>query len=282
MVDMPWRFTNEVETYSDQVWGLLSVRPMEQTVPLTVIEHVRAGRRWSDDEMLFGWYEDQGRVCGAVSMTPPFPMLLAAVPDDTVAELVAALHGRRAIVPGVNGDDATVERFSKAWTADTGQDATTGMRLRLYVLDTLRRPAPEPPGRVRPAGQRDLDLVVDWMRAFQWEAEAQTADVEPMARGQVNDGRLWLWEDEASSAVAMAGRQAIAAGVSRVGPVYTPPANRRHGYGAAVTAACTEDALRRGAEHVVLFTDLANPTSNSIYQQIGYRPVSDRTVVHFD
>lgn len=73
----------------------------------------------------------------------------------------------------------------------------------------------------------------------------------------------------------------MVAGVTRVGPVYTPPEGRRNGYGTAVTAACTAGALQAGAEHVVLFTDLANPISNSIYQQIGYRPVSDRVILSF-
>lgn len=79
----------------------------------------------------------------------------------------------------------------------------------------------------------------------------------------------------------MAGRNQ-AAGVARVGPVYTPTDHRRLGYGAAVTAACTRDALDRGVDAVVLFTDLANPTSNAIHQQIGYRPVRDQSVIRFD
>jgi predicted GNAT family acetyltransferase len=79
----------------------------------------------------------------------------------------------------------------------------------------------------------------------------------------------------------MACRHRTAAGVARVGPVFTPPEHRRHGYGAAVTAACTRDALERDADDVVLFTDLDNPTSNAIYQRLGYLPVSDHAVVRF-
>ena len=79
----------------------------------------------------------------------------------------------------------------------------------------------------------------------------------------------------------MAARNITVAGVSRIGPVYTPPAFRRHGYGAAATAACTQDALERGARQVVLFTDQANPTSNGIYQRIGYRALDDRLILRF-
>jgi predicted GNAT family acetyltransferase len=81
--------------------------------------------------------------------------------------------------------------------------------------------------------------------------------------------------------VSMAGRTRVVSGMTRIGPVYTPPEHRRRGYGAAVTAVLTASALEAGATEVVLFTDLANPTSNSVYLRIGYRAVSDRLVLAF-
>jgi predicted GNAT family acetyltransferase len=79
----------------------------------------------------------------------------------------------------------------------------------------------------------------------------------------------------------MAGISRPEAGMVRVAAVYTPPEVRGRGYGGAVTAAVTRSALDAGAAHVVLFTDLANPTSNALYQRLGFRPVEDRTVVEF-
>ena len=68
----------------------------------------------------------------------------------------------------------------------------------------------------------------------------------------------------------------------RIGPVYTPPEQRRRGYGSALTAALTQQLLDGGRRFCFLFTDLANPTSNSIYQRIGYRPVTDVDLWAFD
>jgi predicted GNAT family acetyltransferase len=73
-----------------------------------------------------------------------------------------------------------------------------------------------------------------------------------------------------------------AAGMSRIGPVWTPPEHRGHGYGSAATAAASRWALDADAAHVVLFTDLANPISNSIYPKIGYQPVHDVVDLAFD
>lgn len=69
--------------------------------------------------------------------------------------------------------------------------------------------------------------------------------------------------------------------MSRIGPVYTPTDQRGRGYASAVTAAASAHALAQGAAEVLLYTDLANPTSNSIYQQIGYRPVEDCLTLDF-
>lgn len=277
---MPWDLTDDVEVYAERVWDLLAASPAENTIALTVIQKVRAGFRWSAEPMLFGWC-DAGQVSGAVSMTPPYELLLAAVPDGALDELVAALRTQIVGVPGVNGETATVDRFAAAWIAGSPLRATTTVRLRLYALRTLLPPTQPPAGRPRRACVGDVDTAAAWFTAFQTEAGVHAADVEPDVRDRIENGLLWLWEDSAGTVVSLAGRNRAAAGVARVGPVYTPPRHRRHGYGAAVTAACTSDALHRGADHVVLFTDLANPTSNTIYQHIGYRPVRDHKVVHF-
>jgi predicted GNAT family acetyltransferase len=153
--------------------------------------------------------------------------------------------------------------------------------LALYELGTLCPPEPPPAGRARVADTRDLEVGIRWYSAFQAETLAPVTDVEPFVRERLDDGRLWLWDDETGGPVSLAARTTAVAGVARVAPVYTPPEQRRRGYGAAVTAACTADALERGTERVVLFTDLSNPTSNAIYQQIGYRPIGRRRDVAF-
>jgi predicted GNAT family acetyltransferase len=79
----------------------------------------------------------------------------------------------------------------------------------------------------------------------------------------------------------MAGASRLEAGMIRVMAVYTPPGLRGRGYAGAVTTSVSQAALDAGAADVVLFTDLANPTSNALYQRLGYRPIEDRTVVEF-
>jgi GNAT superfamily N-acetyltransferase len=279
---MPWSFSDDPHRYAEQVLDLLTARPDVNTVPLTVLETLRAGQRFSDVGPLFGWYSDGGAVTGAISMTPPYGVLLAELPPGSEGELVAGLRERAVEVPDAMGTVDTAGRFAASWTAGTGLDTQVAMRQRAYTLDALRPPTPPPTGRARVAVPADLEVVMGWVTRFHAEAEESSAAPQPeMYQRRIELGLLWLWLDEQGSPVSMAGRNVTVAGVSRIGPVYTPPIRRRHGYGAAVTAACTQDALDRGARQVVLFTDVANPTSNSIYQQLGYRPLDERVIVRF-
>jgi len=68
--------------------------------------------------------------------------------------------------------------------------------------------------------------------------------------------------------------------IARIGPVYTPPERRRHGYAGALTAELSKHLLNKGAK-VMLFTDAKNPTSNSVYQKIGYRKIRDNMRISF-
>jgi predicted GNAT family acetyltransferase len=278
---VPWTLTGDFEAYAERTEALLTSSPAEHTVSLTVIETVRAGRRWSDEPMLFGWYEEAGEVRGAVFRTPPFEWLLAVVPEEATADLVAVLRSANADVPGVNGDVAGVDRFAAAWTAATGQRATITLALDLYELGTLRHPDPPPAGRARPAEEADLDVAIRFYTGFQDEVPTPLTEVLPLVRERMDDRRLWLWEHGAGVVASLAARTAAVAGVSRIAPVYTPPEHRRHGYATAVTAACTADALARDAERVVLYTDVADPSANAMYQRIGFRPIGGRRVVRF-
>lgn len=277
---MPWEITKDVEVYAERVWPLLAAHPAQNTVALTVIESLRAGYRWCEEGTVFGWYDD-GRVSGAVSLTPPYELLLTVVPDASVDELVTELRLREVAVPGVHGESGLVERFAAAWIGGTPWRATTAMNMRLYQLETLHPPTPSPPGHARRAHSGDGDLAVRWFTAFHGDTGSHSVDDQAVVRHRIDNGRLWMWEDPTGSVVSMAGRHPTAAGVARVAPVYTPAQHRRRGYGTAVTAACTSDALDCGAQQVVLYTDLSNPTSNRIYQRIGYRPISDRATVRF-
>jgi hypothetical protein len=152
------------------------------------------------------------------------------------------------------------------------------MAQRIYRTTTARAPS-EVPGRARPYAEPDRELVLAWVDAFSEEAlqgRAVPLESERWLDRRLADpeGEILLWEDAGEPVSLAAAGNATPNGL-RVGPVYTPPESRRRGYAEAVTATLTRRAMERGHRFCFLFTDLGNPTSNAIYQRIGYEPVAD-------
>jgi RimJ/RimL family protein N-acetyltransferase len=280
---MAWQLTEDLETFLTTAGGFLRARPAANTIMLTAVELLRAkgATAYGDAIPLFGWQADpDGTVAAAFLHTPPYPVVLTDMTDAAAAELAVLLAGRAHQAPGVNATLGPGAAFAAAWQERTGQPARTGMRMRLYVLGTLLPPDPPPPGQARTAEAADRDLMLAWLDAFQDEAQPPGPnESERVVSDRIGWG-LVLWEHEGRP-VSMAGRHRAAAGQARVGPVYTPPGLRGRGFGGAATAAVTQAALDAGAEAVVLFTDLDNPASNTLYQRLGYRPVSDWAVLRF-
>ncbi|HEY7018095.1 MAG TPA: GNAT family N-acetyltransferase, partial [Gaiellaceae bacterium] len=157
-----------------------------------------------------------------------------------------------------------------------GVEAKLTIAQRAFRADHVDPPRPTP-GRMRPYTPADREVAVRWMDAFVEEAlpHAQPESSEEFVEhrtAEPNAG-LVLWED--GEVVSFAGYGGLTPHGIRIGPVYTPPELRGRGYASALTAALTQQLLDGGRRFCFLFTDLANPTSNSIYQRIGYEPVTD-------
>src|SRR5262249_17758262 len=155
---------------------------------------------------------------------------------------------------------------------------TVTMRERLYRLGDLVPPQGVP-GAASVADRTEVDVLSGWRVAFLAEALGKpSADPAAWVADRLSYGGLTVWRGD-GVARSMAPPPVATAGMVRVGCVYTPPAQRQRGYAGAVTAAVSRAAREAGASEVVLFTDLANPTSNGVYQRLGYLPVEDRVVL---
>jgi predicted GNAT family acetyltransferase len=280
---MAWTLTESLDSYLSCAGDFLRSRPVQHTIQLTAAESLRIGgaSAFGETAPLFGWWRSaEGRVTAVLLHTPPYQLLLTRLPANSAQPLAEELAGRGRQLAGVTGEQGDAAAFAAAWSTLTGQGWREFRRSRLFHLGRLQPPEPAPGGAARVATATDRDLLESWLRAF----TAEIADLAGPGPGWVADrlsyGGLTLWED-GGAAVSMAGVQRRVAGVVRVAPVYTPPERRGRGYAAAVTAAASQAALDAGAAHVVLFTDLANPTSNALYQRLGYRPVEDRVVLEF-
>ena len=184
----------------------------------------------------------------------------------------------------MNAHPEVAEAFADAWREARGGRGSVHVHVnqRLYRLAKLSWPDPAPDGTARVADDSDVPLLADWFTAFAFEVHDMGRGVDQTAavRERVSYGGITVWE-AGGEPVALAGATRQVAGMVRIGPVYTPPERRGRGYGSAATAAACERLLEAGADDVLLYTDLANPVSNSIYQRIGFRAVEDRVSLEF-
>ena len=265
---MEWVVEKDLTAYVDRVLPWLERSPIWNTVPATVLLTRRDGTITGPEPWL-AWLDDgAGEVAGVALRTPPRGLLIPPLPDGAAAGLAEVVPPD---LPGAAGPTSQATEFTAAYAARTGATAQPGDHLRLYELPGLV-PPPAPPGAARVAGSADVDLVHRMFVDFMAETGAP-ADPDPEAtRRVVDQGRIWLWQG-ADGPVCLVGHSPTVGGVTRIGPVSTPPEHRRHGYAAALTAEVAGRLLGRG--RVVLFADLANPTSTGVYLRIGFRPVGD-------
>ena len=227
----------------------------------------------------FATVHRDGRVAGVAMRTPPLKLLLSRMPLDAV-RLVAESAERFEHLPAVLAPEAVGQAFAGEWKRRRGVVPRLAMRERVFELTRLVPPQRPASGQARVAQAEDAPRVRDWIEAFQREIGMADPDPDGWTERHVSAGRVLLWED--GPAVAMAAQIRQSPTGASVGAVYTPPALRGRGYASAAVAELTRRLLAGGLRFCSLYTDLSNPTSNAIYQRLGYRPVADVVDVAFD
>jgi predicted GNAT family acetyltransferase len=219
--------------------------------------------------------EDGNGFQGAAFMSPPRKLLLQC-PSHMAADVAREIHAHGWAVPMVHVNADAAGAFTAAWAALTGHTMTPFMVERMLALRQVLPPACSP-GTLRKAGPDDADLLTAWLMEFQREALPEEPITEETARNQmaasIDAGTRYVWENAEPVSMALVLRRVLD-GVWITG-VHTPPEHRRHGYASACVAQLSAQCLAEGAAYCFLFTDLANPTSNAIYEKIGYEPMCD-------
>jgi predicted GNAT family acetyltransferase len=221
---------------------------------------------------------DDGTFVAASIRTPPFNQVLSEMADQHAELLADALADDGDTLPGVLGPTDAARRFVDRWRERTGLTAERVLAERIFRLSAVIPPRSSS-GSWRVAGSDDRETLAAWYLAFAEEATPEQAPVEDLDamvdRWVRRIGRtMYLWEDGDRPA-SLAGAGGETPNGTRIGPVYTPPELRGRGYASNLVAAVSQAQLDAGRRFCFLFTDLANPTSNKIYQQIGYEPVTD-------
>jgi predicted GNAT family acetyltransferase len=220
----------------------------------------------------------------AALRTPPYNLVLARPRNEQALETLVS--GIEEELPGVVGVRPEVDAFAQLWSRRHGVTPRVERQLGVYALDQVQR-VPRPPGGSRLSSRADVPLLLDWIHDFALEV-LHEGDPDRDAPERIVEQRLGsphagflLWEC-GGDPVSVAGWGGPTPNGIRIGPVYTPPELRARGYATALVADVSVERLAAGRRFCFLFTDLANPTSNAIYERIGYVRVGESAQVAFE
>jgi uncharacterized protein len=272
----------DVGGFLDVAGTFLVAREAEHNLILGICSNMREAPDAFSGEPYLAVVTDGEVVVAAAIQTPPHRLVLSEVGDPAAIGILAADVLDRDL-PGVLGPVEHVRAFADALAALGGPPSRLEVSERIFRLTTVRPPSAIP-GRSRMAVASDRDVMVAWTVAFMREAlgDDDPTEGEAMADRWLarRERTLYVWED--GEVVSLAGVGGPTPNGIRIGPVYTPPESRRRGYASALVADVSQAELDAGRRFCFLFTDLANKTSNHVYESIGYEPVRDVDVYRFE
>jgi predicted GNAT family acetyltransferase len=276
------KFLSDTRKFLERVQPFLLEREAEHCLILGLLDGLNAGQQWGAEPPLKAVVEEREAVAAVILMTPPRNLILSWIADDAIIDSIAMeLHARGVAIPGVNGPAEIAHKFALKWSQHSGHSFRTQMDQRIYQLSRVIKKV-RAAGRLREPDRSDEALLRKWRAAFSIDAEGMDpTEAEKDAATPLPQSRhLMLWELDGAP-VSMAGFSGQTLNGIRVAWVYTPPENRGKGFAGACVAALSQKLLDDGRKFCFLYTDLANPTSNYIYQTIGYEAVADATVYSF-
>ena len=270
--------------FQDRVLAYLAQHEAENNLILGVLANL-VGGEYRDHQPYLTVFRDAGEIQAVSLCTPPHPTLISYESPPPEKEVLRAIltdmqETLQQDFQGFHGNKKFVSRLVSEWENETGKEAVHTMSMQIYKLEEVQ-PVSGIPGEMRSVEKKDRPLLEAWFADFYREALKEEPDLkrvqrqvkhylsaDPQIRG------LTLWET-AGQPVSMAGYAGPTPNGIRIGAVYTPPAQRKNGYASALTARLSQHLLDEGYGFCFLFADLLNPTSNHIYQKIGYKPVCD-------
>ncbi|MFC4617613.1 GNAT family N-acetyltransferase [Camelliibacillus cellulosilyticus] len=272
------------EAFLKMVEPVLLQNEVVNDLPLGILYSLAGNSAWEgnwEDQPFMAYVGDDHKVKLILLMTPPHHLIVCGVVDalnQTIGLATNYLISRKISFPGVIGSQPLAEAFVKTYQEATRKNASIQMNQRIYKLESVK-PIKTSSGLLRTATEKEIDLISRWIQDFDAEAlEGEMSDEEAYKRAVkgIDRSEIFVWDD--GEPVAMAKRSRPTKSGIVVTLVYTPPKFRGIGYASNCVATLSQKLLDEGFAYCSLYTDLSNPTSNSIYQKIGYEPIADSIV----
>lgn len=281
-------FYEDLGKFYDLVFPYLIENEIENSLPLSILNSLKMNiQKYGKELPLMFTLEEDNSIKLVSLMTPPFDIIISyTVNLDCIDILVEELTKREVYLPGVLSFKEAADKFEKLWCEKNSLGSKLLRRERIYKLTEVSEET---------IGNKDFSaatksyqsVVLEWSRKFATEALSETT--EEQLQRTISNFKLEFEQNASQNYLLFEGQEPVSmarkAGKSphgnAINNVYTPPELRRKGYATECVAKLSKLLLEEGNDYCFLFTDLNNPTSNSIYQKIGYRPIIDENHYKF-
>jgi len=275
--------TNDAKAFFEKTQQILEKDEINGSLINGIIKKVISNKNaYGDKEPWFfiGYNEEEISVLAI--MTPPYKMLIYGnFEKDVINGLIVEIDSKNIFIPGITGENKITEYFVMEWIRKHNCRYKVDTNLRLFILQNVNNYT-KPTGIFRKGELSELDTIYPLRKYFSIECNEPVNDtiIYESLKNSIKQEEVYVWED--GSIVAMAVKTRPTENGMTVGGVYTLKEHRQKGYATALVSELSQNILNFGKKFCILYTDLSNPTSNSIYQKIGYKPVVDSISYSFN
>jgi hypothetical protein len=281
-------FYEDIKEFCDRVFPFLLKHEVKNSLSLTILNSLKINiKKYGKEPPLMFFLAKNGTIELISLMTPPYNLIISYTDDlNNIEILVEELSNRNVYLPGVLSFKEAADKFTKLWCEKNSLESQLLRKERLYKLVEVSE---ETLGdkQFSVATKSHQSTVLEWAREMMTEALSEITE-EELVRNinnfkfefEQDANQIYLLLDD-EEPVSMARKAGKAPHGNAINLVYTPPLLRKKGYATECVAKLSKLLLEEGNQYCFLFTDLSNPTSNSIYQKIGYRPIIDENHYKF-
>ncbi|MCC5892528.1 GNAT family N-acetyltransferase [Exiguobacterium sp.] len=273
---MEFKVWGDPYAFAERVLPELMKREAEHSLMIGVLDDIKQGKY---DDFTQVTIEANGRLLASLQVTPPHPLNYVLfdeqAADDVMRFLIPVLLESELIFDDVVSERTQAMNFYALWTHFTGNEPKIFMEQGFYRLERVNDVALAE-GRIRQATPAERPLLEQWYNAFAHENGLDRSDKDKVSRvvqAMVDNGDAYVWEVDGKTVSCAKKSRPTENGVT-VSFVYTVPERRGNGYGRSIVAELSRELLKT-KRFCTLYTDLTNPTSNKIYQEVGYEPIME-------
>ncbi|TCJ86648.1 UNVERIFIED_ORG: hypothetical protein EDC93_1011325 [Bacillus cereus] len=268
----------EVLTFKEEVTPFLEKNEQENNLILGVLQMVQ-------QPIFMGVVKQEEEIAVVFLQTEEKKQIIVAtseIAEEDIVELAKELTKVYPNVPGLIGNKKVVQRLAEEIAAIENKKTNVAMEQGIYELKQVQKKW-NGDGIFREVSSEELPLIEQWIYQFCEDVKLPTTkeEAKETAHTLITNRCLFGLEVE-GNLVSVAAKTRPTTNNITVNFVYTPKEARKKGYASSCVAALSQRMLDGGYKTTTLYTDLANPTSNKIYQEIGYEQIAESVLIFLE